>query len=186
MDHPLQGLGRADLCGAIAESSPLIDTPTSNPEPAQSSRTAAASPRSVSTAGRTARTVARSDTRAASACSWARSTRASTASRCSSSPTRAAASGGDQEALALTNFTTLSTLVVFAAMSILLLTLFGTTIGRRIVGVGITATGERSWPWFVSMTVRTLLLCLVIPAVVYDRDTRGLHDRAAGTVATRY
>ncbi|WP_150242574.1 RDD family protein [Nocardiopsis quinghaiensis] len=77
-------------------------------------------------------------------------------------------------------------LVVFAVMSILLLTLFGTTVGRRIVGVGIRATGERSWPWFVSMTVRTLLLCLVVPAVVYDRDTRGLHDRAAGTVATRY
>jgi hypothetical protein len=77
-------------------------------------------------------------------------------------------------------------LVVFAAMNILLLTLFGTTVGRRIVGVGISATGERSWPWFVSMTVRTLLLCLVIPAVIYDRDTRGLHDRAAGTVATRY
>lgn len=98
----------------------------------------------------------------------------------------AAASGGDDEALALTNFTTLSTLVIFAAMNIVLLTLFGTTIGRRIVGIGITATGERPWPWFVSMTVRTLLLCLVIPAVVYDRDTRGLHDRAAGTVATRY
>jgi hypothetical protein len=77
-------------------------------------------------------------------------------------------------------------LVVFAAVSILLLTLFGTTVGRRLVGVGITATGERSWPWFVSMTVRTVLLCLVIPAVIYDRDTRGLHDRAAGTVATRY
>lgn len=77
-------------------------------------------------------------------------------------------------------------LVVFAVMSILLLTLFGTTLGRRVVGVGITSTGERPWPWFVSMTVRTLLLCLVIPAVIYDRDTRGLHDRAAGTVATRY
>lgn len=98
----------------------------------------------------------------------------------------AAAGGGEHEALALTNFTTLSTLVVFAAMNIVLLTLFGTTIGRRIVGVGITATGERSWPWFASMAVRTLLLCLVIPAVVYDRDTRGLHDRAAGTIATRY
>ncbi|GAB3690937.1 RDD family protein [Nocardiopsis oceani] len=98
----------------------------------------------------------------------------------------AAAGGGEQEALALTNFTALSTFVVFAGMSIVLLTLFGTTIGRRIVGVGITATGERSWPWFASMAVRTFLLCLVIPAVVYDRDTRGLHDRAAGTIATRY
>lgn len=98
----------------------------------------------------------------------------------------AAASGGDEEALALTNFTTLSTLVVYAAMNILLLTLFGTTVGRRLVGVGITATGERGWPWVASMTVRTFLLCLVIPAVIYDRDTRGLHDRAAGTIATRY
>ncbi|PDP88750.1 transporter [Glycomyces fuscus] len=77
-------------------------------------------------------------------------------------------------------------LVVFAVMNILLLTLFGTTVGRRLVGVGITATGERGWPWFASMTVRTLLLCLVVPAVIYDRDTRGLHDRAAGTIATRY
>ncbi|OLT28263.1 transporter [Nocardiopsis sp. CNR-923] len=76
-------------------------------------------------------------------------------------------------------------LVVYAATSIVSLTLFGTSVGRRMVGVAITATGERSWPWFVSMTVRTLLLCLVVPAVVYDRDTRGLHDRAAGTVATR-
>ena len=98
----------------------------------------------------------------------------------------AADRGGEPEALALTNFTTLSTLVVFAAVNILLLTLFGTSVGRRLAGVGITATGERSWPWFVSMTVRTLLLCLVIPAVVYDRDTRGLHDRAAGTVTTRF
>lgn len=76
-------------------------------------------------------------------------------------------------------------LVVFAAMNIVLLTLFGTSVGRRLVGVGIKATGERPWPWFASMAVRTLLLCLVVPAVIYDRDTRGLHDRAAGTVAVR-
>lgn len=95
--------------------------------------------------------------------------------------------GGDaaspEEATALLSNTTL---MLFAVMNILLLTLFGTTVGRRIVGVGITATGERTWPWVASMTVRTLLLCLVIPAVIYDRDTRGLHDRAAGTVATRF
>ena len=77
-------------------------------------------------------------------------------------------------------------LVVFAVMNIALLTLFGTSVGRRLVGVRIKATGERPWPWFASMAVRTLLLCLVIPAVIYDRDTRGLHDRAAGTVAVRF
>ena len=88
----------------------------------------------------------------------------------------------EQQATTLVSNTAL---VVFAAMNIVLLSLFGTSVGRRLVGVRIKATGERSWPWFASMAVRTLLLCLVIPAVIYDRDTRGLHDRAAGTVAVR-
>jgi uncharacterized RDD family membrane protein YckC len=32
---------------------------------------------------------------------------------------------------------------------------------------------------------RTLLLALVIPAVVYDRDRRGLHDKVGATVVVR-
>ncbi|WP_344160382.1 RDD family protein [Nocardiopsis rhodophaea] len=77
-------------------------------------------------------------------------------------------------------------LLVFAVYKIVLLTLIGTTVGKRIVGVGVAATGERALPWAVAMTLRTVLLCLVIPAVIYDRDLRGLHDRAAGTVSRRY
>jgi uncharacterized RDD family membrane protein YckC len=30
--------------------------------------------------------------------------------------------------------------------------------------------------------VRTVLICLVIPPVVFNRDNRGLHDLAAGTI----
>ncbi len=33
--------------------------------------------------------------------------------------------------------------------------------------------------------LRTLLICLVIPAVVFNQDNRGLHDIAAGTVLLR-
>ncbi len=33
--------------------------------------------------------------------------------------------------------------------------------------------------------VRTLLLCLVIPAVIFDPDHRGLHDKAMNTVLVR-
>jgi len=33
--------------------------------------------------------------------------------------------------------------------------------------------------------LRTLLICLVIPAVIWDRDGRGLQDRAAGTVVVK-
>jgi hypothetical protein len=32
---------------------------------------------------------------------------------------------------------------------------------------------------------RTALLCVVIPAVIWDRDQRGLHDRLIGTVLVR-
>jgi uncharacterized RDD family membrane protein YckC len=30
-----------------------------------------------------------------------------------------------------------------------------------------------------------VLLCLLIPALIWDRVGRGLHDRAAGTVVVR-
>ncbi|MDQ1739361.1 MAG: hypothetical protein QOE53_1013, partial [Pseudonocardiales bacterium] len=33
--------------------------------------------------------------------------------------------------------------------------------------------------------LRTVLLVLVIPAVVWDRDGRGLHDRLAGSAVVR-
>jgi len=42
--------------------------------------------------------------------------------------------------------------------------------------------GRVAWLWVL---VRTVLLLLVIPAVVYDRDQRGLHDKAAGAIAVR-
>jgi len=33
--------------------------------------------------------------------------------------------------------------------------------------------------------VRTVLLAVVIPALIWDRDTRGFHDKIAGTVLIR-
>jgi uncharacterized RDD family membrane protein YckC len=33
--------------------------------------------------------------------------------------------------------------------------------------------------------VRTILLMLLIPAVIWDRDQRGLHDRLARTAVVR-
>lgn len=41
-------------------------------------------------------------------------------------------------------------LFVFAVMTAALLVLFGTTVGKRLVGIRITATGERNWPWPVA------------------------------------
>ena len=35
------------------------------------------------------------------------------------------------------------------------------------------------------VALRTALLLLLVPALITDRDGRGLHDRAAGTVVVR-
>ena len=35
------------------------------------------------------------------------------------------------------------------------------------------------------VVVRTVLLCLFLPAMVWDKDGRSLHDKAAGTLIVR-
>ncbi|MBP2702514.1 RDD family protein [Microbispora sp. RL4-1S] len=70
---------------------------------------------------------------------------------------------------------------VFAAEYVLLLGTLGMTLGMRVCGIRVaTLDGER--PPFISVLVRTFLLCLAVPALIWDRDRRGLHDRASATV----
>jgi uncharacterized RDD family membrane protein YckC len=72
-------------------------------------------------------------------------------------------------------------LAVFAAEVIILTWLTGSSFGQRIVGIRVVRMdGGRLALWQVAL--RTALICLVIPAVVYDANGRGLHDRAAGSV----
>ena len=82
--------------------------------------------------------------------------------------------GGDQLAI----------LIVFAIEQTLLVGLAGFGLGHRIAGLGVRRLGGGP-VGLPRAALRTLLLCLVIPAVVFDPDQRGLHDKAAGTVVTR-
>lgn len=76
------------------------------------------------------------------------------------------------------------TLAVFGAEYLILVSLLGFTVGMRLFGIRIMAmNGGRLAPVWV--LVRTALLLLVVPAVIYDRDYRGLHDRAADSVVVR-
>ncbi|GAB4100443.1 RDD family protein [Sinomonas halotolerans] len=78
----------------------------------------------------------------------------------------------------------LAILGVFALEQVLLVGLVGTSLGHRIAGLRVQRLdgGTVGLP---AAAVRTLLVCLVIPAVVFDPDQRGLHDKAAGTVIVR-
>jgi len=75
-------------------------------------------------------------------------------------------------------------LLIFGLENVLLISSVGTTLGMRLFGIGVRRLNGRRLQlgWVV---VRTMLLLIVIPAVVFDRDQRGLHDRAAGAVAVR-
>src|SRR5690606_23021757 len=72
-------------------------------------------------------------------------------------------------------------LAVFAVENILLVGTIGMTLGMRLLRIRVAAL-DGGRPRFLAVLVRTLLLCLAVPALIWDRDRRGLHDRASGTV----
>lgn len=74
--------------------------------------------------------------------------------------------------------------VIFFAEVYLLTALMGASAGHRICGIRVVRLDNRP-VGFLWALVRTVLLCLIIPALLWDRDSRGMHDRAADTVIVR-
>ena len=75
-------------------------------------------------------------------------------------------------------------LVIFFVEVSLLTALMGSSFGQRILGIRvISLVHGRLDP--LRSALRTLLLCLVVPPLVFDRDQRGLHDKVVGSVAVR-
>lgn len=73
---------------------------------------------------------------------------------------------------------------VFLVLSVLTVGTIGCTPGKRLLRIKVVAEdGGRLGSGRV--LVRSVLLCLVIPALVWDRDGRGLHDRLARAVQIR-
>ncbi|PWD49870.1 RDD family protein [Serinibacter arcticus] len=81
----------------------------------------------------------------------------------------------------------LVTLGIFAAMTLLLVGTVGFTIGHRLLGLRVYRILDGgSPPRPLQTLVRTLLVCLALPAVIPGPDGRGLHDLAAGTRIDRF
>ncbi|MCW2667054.1 MAG: hypothetical protein JWN57_2016 [Frankiales bacterium] len=76
--------------------------------------------------------------------------------------------------------------VVLAVVTILGLALVGQTPGMRLLRLRVMQLSSPGGPpGLVPSALRTALLVLLVPALVADRDGRGLHDKAAGTVVVR-
>lgn len=75
-------------------------------------------------------------------------------------------------------------LLVFFALGVLTVGTVGSTPGKRLFGLRIVPEGGgRLNP--LRALLRTALLCVAVPALIWDRDGRGLHDRLARTVEVR-
>lgn len=69
---------------------------------------------------------------------------------------------------------------IFAAEVLVLTVLGGASAGQRVRGLQVVRLDGR--PVGIGRAaLRTALLLLLIPALIWDRDGRGLHDRAART-----
>jgi uncharacterized RDD family membrane protein YckC len=76
-------------------------------------------------------------------------------------------------------------LIPFALDYILGMLFAGRTLGMYLVGLRIIRVDrdEAVNPW--RAVLRTALLMLLVPAVVFDKDGRGLHDRYTDTAVIR-
>ncbi len=73
---------------------------------------------------------------------------------------------------------------VFALEVLVLTTFLGASAGQFLRGLRVVRLDGRP-PGLWRAFVRTLLLLLLIPALIWDRDGRGLHDKLAGTLLVR-
>ncbi|MFE7713229.1 RDD family protein [Streptomyces sp. NPDC057486] len=73
---------------------------------------------------------------------------------------------------------------IFVVLSVLTVGTVGCTPGKRILGIRVVGEGGGRLG-LGRVIIRSLLLCLAIPALVWDRDGRGLHDRLSRSVQVR-
>jgi uncharacterized RDD family membrane protein YckC len=78
----------------------------------------------------------------------------------------------------------LGTYILFGVEVWLLTALTGFTLGKRVLGIRVARIDGKPVGLVMGL-VRTLLLLLLVPALVFDKDLRGLHDKAARTIVIR-
>jgi uncharacterized RDD family membrane protein YckC len=82
------------------------------------------------------------------------------------------------------DYAPLATTLVFVVVQCVFIPTIGGSPGHRLLGMRVQLM-PIGWPGLWRPIVRSVLLALVIPAVIWDADNRGLHDKAAGTVLVR-
>ena len=72
-------------------------------------------------------------------------------------------------------------LIPFVLDYLIGLPLLGRTLGMNLFGIRVIRVDRPTRITVLDAAVRTILLALLIPALIWDKDGRGLHDRVART-----
>ena len=78
----------------------------------------------------------------------------------------------------------LATMGFFLAELTLFTWIAGASFGQRLLGLAVMRLDGGRFG-LVGAFLRSLLICLLVPPLVWDRDGRGLHDRWLGTGVVR-
>nr|WP_141918698.1 RDD family protein [Klugiella xanthotipulae] len=84
-------------------------------------------------------------------------------------------------ALAFFNYNSLAILIIFFVAQVVFIPTIGGSVGHRIAGLRVVSL-RGGWIGVWRPFLRSLLLCLILPAIVWDSDQRAFHDKIPGTV----
>lgn len=78
-----------------------------------------------------------------------------------------------------------ASIILFVVLQAVFIPTIGGSIGHRLLGLRVVRLGG-GWVGVWRPLVRSVLLAVLVPALVWDSDQRGFHDKVAGTVLVRY
>lgn len=75
--------------------------------------------------------------------------------------------------------------LIFTAQYLLFAALGGATPGHRVVGLKIVRFSDGAIPTPIQALIRTGLLVLIVTAITFDHNGRGINERLSNTVLVR-
>jgi uncharacterized RDD family membrane protein YckC len=76
-------------------------------------------------------------------------------------------------------------LALFFAELLILTALTGASLGQKIFGLRVVRFNDGGPISLLQALIRTFFLVLVVTAVTYDKDGRGIHERLSKTILVR-
>jgi uncharacterized RDD family membrane protein YckC len=76
-------------------------------------------------------------------------------------------------------------LAIYFTQYLLFASLGGATPGHRIVGLKIVRFSDGQMPTPLQALIRSVLLVLIVTAITFDQDGRGVNERLSDTVLVR-